>query len=210
MRRDSRAQAAFDRGMAAAAAADWPGAIRGLQEASQWAPGDAEIWYNLMCARIRLPDLDGAIEAGQRAEKIDPATPHLQLFLGNAYTQRNQFPYAVAAYLKALQTEPQQLAIHVNLGSALEQLGLFEEAYECYETALILGGERSAILSAMHYIAQHAGRWDWSLDCELRLKWEMEHGKNAGQPFQLLTVPGMTRAQQREAAENYAKLHFGR
>lgn len=196
--------------MAAAGAADWPAAVRGFLEACQWAPGEAEVWYNLMCARMRLPDIAGALQAGLRASAIDPTFPHLQLFLGNAHTQLYQFPQAIAAYLNAIDQDPQQLALYVNLGSALEQLGLFEESYECYETALILGGERSAILSAMHYVAQHAARWDLATDAELRLKWEMEHGKNRAQPFHLLTVPGATRAQMREAAEHYAVLHFGR
>lgn len=205
---DPRAAEASERGIAAVRAQAWPEAVAAFLEAVQWAPGDVRNWYNLANARMRQGDHYGAAAACVRALAIDPKYPNLQLLTGNAYAELSQYFVAVEHYLCAVEQEPRQMIISINLAVAFERMNLHEEAYECYDTAIMLGADRSTCLSAMYYTASQACRWDLTADVQARFDQYLdEGGENRAAPFQLLTMDS-TRVRQLEAARAYAKQNF--
>ena len=209
MTRDSRAQAAFAAAMALAGTRDWPRMAEGLQTALTAAPDDVEILYNLTVVLLRIPDYAAAQAAGARAIRIDPHFPNLQLSYGNALTGLRRHVEAVDAYLRALGADPQSLAAHHNLGNCFEQLKLFEEAYEAGEMCLILGADRSSVLSCMVWRAANACNWALQDVAQARLDaYLASGGQNNCGPFQGF-VAGTTRARQLESARNYWKKHCG-
>ena len=142
------------------------------------------------------------IEMVQRLdlEHVKTSNPHFAL--GNAYYALSRYREAIAAFLGTLQRDPRFMPAHVNLAGCFHQAKMYVEAHECFQTAMILGGDKVTMLSAMCYQALHACRWDLFAIDLANLQLAMTQGKGHPVPFHLLTMPS-TRAQQREAGAAY-------
>lgn len=203
MIQDPRARKAYEASLEHVAAKDWSAAILELKRALQWAANEPFIWYNLACANYHSMQYESSLAAAKRTLSIDDKFPNLHQTLGAIYAALRQYPYAVESYITAIEQNPQSLEAHMALGNCFESLLMFEEAFECFETALILGGDRGALLSGMFYQAAHSCRWDRTERVERLLQNQITRGKNTAVPFQLLTVPSATPQQHLESARNY-------
>jgi len=128
--------------------------------------------------------------------------PHPHFALGEALSALNRYPEAIKAYLAAIGCKPDFIPAHVHLANVFERMALHLEARECLHTAMALGDKRAAVMSAMAYHAQHAGRWDLFRQDFANLQEQLAAGNGHPVPFHLLTMPS-TRSQQRAAGYSY-------
>lgn len=208
--KDPRAVEAFTLGVQAVGLQHWEEGRAHFEKAVRWDPENPTVWYNIACCNVRLQEWDKAIISAKRCLKLDPKYANAQICLAQSLANKQDYVNAVEAYLLVIKDNPQELTAHVNMANCLEQLKMHEEAIECFSTAIALGGDRAAALSAMHYNAMHACRWDISTPVEEALQWHLAHGgKNNCGPFQLFTVPSATRQQHLEAAKNHWNTQHG-
>ena len=76
---------------------------------------------------------DEALDAYQRAAKINPKEARAYLGVGRIYAARNQVPETLAAYRKAVELKPKLAEARFNLGLVLFVTGKREEALVEYE-----------------------------------------------------------------------------
>jgi Flp pilus assembly protein TadD len=87
-------------------------AVPVLEAAAQLEPDNVMIWTNLAAAYLgKLPVAtrerqDRAIEAYERALKLDPHVPHVHYNLGLIYVERKDFQHAAAHFYLALESDP--------------------------------------------------------------------------------------------------------
>lgn len=83
-------------------------------------------------------ELARAVELITRALALNPANPHAQQNLGNAYQALGDAARAAACFRKAMELKPQLVDAHFNLGIACRDLGQREEAAACFLRVLEL------------------------------------------------------------------------
>lgn len=76
---------------------------------------------------------DEALDAYQRAAKINPKEARAYIGLGRVYAARNQVPETLAAYRKAVELKPKLAEARFNLGLVLFVTGKRDEALVEYE-----------------------------------------------------------------------------
>ena len=76
---------------------------------------------------------DEAIDAYQRAAKLNPKEARAYLGLGRVYAAKNLVPETVAAFRKAIELKPKMAEARFNLGFVLAATGKREEASAEYE-----------------------------------------------------------------------------
>jgi predicted O-linked N-acetylglucosamine transferase (SPINDLY family) len=74
LRRDPRAEAAYQKGLKEAKRERWREAAQAYERAVALNPDDAVFWLNLANSRVKLGESDKAVEAARRALAIDPAS----------------------------------------------------------------------------------------------------------------------------------------
>ena len=80
-----------------------------------------------------------AVPILERALKLAPKDPDIQVRLGDAWTSKNRFDKAMASYKKALEraaTPEQQAEVNARMGLAWERSGSMEKALQAYSKAL--------------------------------------------------------------------------
>lgn len=179
----------FHAGMAAVDCKDWDAAAEAFWGACRRDPNNVNILFNLANARLQSGDKRGARWAVDRAMCLEVGYPNLRFLAGNVAVENGDPQAAIPHYVAAIWQDPQNAAIHTNLASTLEQLKLFEEAYEVYDFAIDCGGDRTALLSAMHHVAQNACRWDLATSAKRRFDELITRGaENHASPFQMLCM----------------------
>jgi len=105
------------------------------RQASRLAPEDFRWPYFLGCC-LSVSDQAGAIEALERATRLDPEYAPAQIRLGDAYLRSDRVDDAERAYRKALETDP--FSAFAYLGSARVAVvrDRFEEAADQVESAI--------------------------------------------------------------------------
>jgi tetratricopeptide (TPR) repeat protein len=71
-RRDGRSEADFRQGLECSRKGQWDQAAKAFARAAGRCPEDAVFWLNLAHARVKLGELEGAVEAARRAIALDP------------------------------------------------------------------------------------------------------------------------------------------
>ncbi len=101
-------------------------------------PANPRAWLNLGGVLMDLDRVPEAAAAYEKAEALQPNSPHLQANLCLADARLGRLAEAVAHGEAALQLDPDYANAHVNLGYALARLGRLDEAVGHYQTALRL------------------------------------------------------------------------
>ena len=87
---------------------EFPEAIAAYRRCLEIAPDHANAWSGLAMALSRTGDLDGAIEAGQRAVALDPEEPLGHTSLSMFYQQKGMIPEAEDEKARAMQLSMKQ------------------------------------------------------------------------------------------------------
>lgn len=126
---------------------DWPALLELNRRWTKAQPGSSEAWYSLGVAYNQTGQPAKAIEAYQRALRINSEDAGAWNNLGNAYDGAGQSANAIEAYQQALHINPEYANAWNNLGVVYEKAGQFAKAVEAYQQALRINPE-------------HADAWD--------------------------------------------------
>jgi cytochrome c-type biogenesis protein CcmH/NrfG len=113
-------------------------AAEAAERAAVRAPGDAGEWERLGRLRLRLHDLEGAVDALRRAQSLRPSVEGL-LDLALASSLSGDLGGEVSACEAATRLEPDSLDAWVRLAHALARTDRIGDCLAACETALELG-----------------------------------------------------------------------
>lgn len=182
-------QETFDAGLAAVDRKEWAAAAELFDRALLLDRNNVRIAFNLGNAWLQAGRKDCARGAVNWALTLDPDFPNLRFLAGNLLVEMGDFKTAIDHYIVAVQQDPLNPTLHTNMAEAFGQLRLHEEACELFEFALALGGDRSALYSALHHAGSQACRWDITGEAKRRFDEHLARGgQNHAAPFQLLCM----------------------
>lgn len=121
-------------------------------------------WDILAMARMALKHYPSALEALQRALKLNPGKAELHFNLGYVLEQLGRLEEAMAAYRRAVDLKPSLAEAHNNQGNVLKALKRYKEALAAYQRAKELLPDAAEIRLNMGDILIHLGRIDDALD----------------------------------------------
>ena len=101
-------------------------------------PHDPDSWSGLADARLLNNDVDGAIEAQQRAATLDPSNLDRVVALGQLYDQAGDAEAALSALENFTERNPTNAEAFRDLGSRAAQAGRTDLARLAYQTFLRL------------------------------------------------------------------------
>jgi tetratricopeptide (TPR) repeat protein len=116
------------RGFLAQSSEDFAVAIDAYQQVVAAAPADWESWNNLGNARSGVGDLEGSVEALQRAADLNPASAPIRINLATALTAAASFDEAEGQLRKMAEDFPSDAKPLRELHGLLKQQGRDEEA----------------------------------------------------------------------------------
>lgn len=121
---------AFTEGVTLFQERSYPAAISKLETVTANQPDNEAAWYYLGVARFRTGDLEGALEALQRAEELRGGRPGVAFTIGEIYEQLGAYDEAVRAYQDELRTRQfKNLAeVYNALGRVYYLAGRYREA----------------------------------------------------------------------------------
>lgn len=163
---------------------------------------------NLAAALLDSGDFAGAVAEAKRATEALPRYLTAWINLGHAYAFFGDQAAAEAAYRKALEIEPDNADVLHGLGALLAAAERYESAAEVMARAEALRPDDHKIgavaARARHQIA------DWrrfETDVRLLKDWVAD-GRVGLPPFNLLSLPGVTAAEQKANAARHAEAEF--
>lgn len=134
---------------------------------------------------------------------------HFHLEYGQAFYHAQRLQEAAAQFVESFTFKPDYVPAHARLANTLALMGLHREAAECYRTvALLAPGDGQALSNVVHQ-SQHACDWGRVGEDTLALNHAIETASVwRTTPFAYLAMDS-TMAQQRRAAEIFARSEFG-
>lgn len=87
-------------------------------------------------ARLAAGDLDGAVEALQRAVAATPTSAPAHSKLGIVYVHKRQWETASSEFAKAIQLDPTYAPAYSNLGNVYRERGHLDQAIAQYQKAV--------------------------------------------------------------------------
>lgn len=166
---------------------DWPALLEhGRRWTKAW-PGSVDAWYILGIAYGESGQFAKAIEAYQRALRVNPEFPGTWLNLGIAYAKAGQSAKAIKAYQQALRINPEDAYAWNNLGSAYDDAGQSAMAIESYQQALRINPEYASAWNNLGVAYAGSGQRGKVLEVYKRLK--TLDPASAERFFKLVVVP---------------------
>jgi tetratricopeptide (TPR) repeat protein len=124
------------RGFLAQTLEDYPAAVRSYERLVAAAPSDWEAWNNLGNARRSVGEFEGSIEALQKAAKLEPNSPPIQLNLAMAFGAAGDFAEAEKRLREISSAYPADTAALRELHALLREMAKDEEALAAIEEAV--------------------------------------------------------------------------
>ncbi len=114
----------------------WTGIVDGFSNQS---------FYFMTIGRHHMGEdnFDRAIEAFDKAQKLDPENTDAVIFQGHAYFKRSEFEKAIKAYDRAIELGAWDRDVFVNKGTSLYKLSRYNEAIKSYDRAIKIDGSFS-------------------------------------------------------------------
>lgn len=117
---------------------DYQEAVGTLESVVEADPENAAAWYYLGMARLRIDDLEGALEALEESAELQPGRPGTQFHIGHIYEQVGAYDEAIRAYQTELRNRRQKNLAEVfnSLGRVYYFAGRHRDAVEATTEAL--------------------------------------------------------------------------
>ena len=172
--------------------------------------GRALLWLQSGREGEALAELLEAERRAPRDPKLAALLPGVFASAGQARFERGDFHGAARAFQEQLKRAPRSRDAAFNLAMALERAGAFEVAVEVLEDAVRAGHDDAAMLTEL--ASRKAQACDWlglhALAARLRERIHAGAGALAGHPQLTLYLDGFGPAEQRLAAEAWARARF--
>lgn len=147
------------RGVNALEAGDHEEAVRCL-EAAVAADPTVQAFSWLGHAHDRAGRLDEALEAHERAVRIDPGYAAAWINFGITYRRRHELDKAMACYDRAMKLEPENEKLHASLGVLYLEQGRLDRAEASLREAIRLAPEWGVPLASLASMQARAGRYE--------------------------------------------------
>ncbi|HKZ06771.1 MAG TPA: tetratricopeptide repeat protein [Methylomirabilota bacterium] len=109
-------------------------AIEAYTKALELRPFYADAYAGLGDANAAKGDIDGAVNAYQKALNNNPLNPRVHVSLGKIYYGEKQLYYeAVNSYKKAIELDPRYVEARMGLAEVYEEKGLYQDAIGEYK-----------------------------------------------------------------------------
>jgi eukaryotic-like serine/threonine-protein kinase len=129
----------------------------------------AHQWYAIHYL-LPLARFDQAFKELERSQQLDPLSPLMSSFAGEALYFEQRYKEAEQQCQKALAIAPDFAVAHWHLGLIYEQLGRYNEAISELRKAVELSGGSPRLLAALGHAFAVAGRKEEALDVIQQLK----------------------------------------
>ena len=123
---------------------DWPTFLEHTLRWTKAQPDSDSAWFGLGSAYNKAGHTAKAIEAYQKALRINPEFDIAWAMLGNAYGRDSQTAKAIEAYQQALRINPEFADAWYNLGNAYGRDSQTAKAIEAYQNALRINPEHAS------------------------------------------------------------------
>jgi len=123
---------------------DWNSAIRHLELAKQYDPGNVDHYINLSEAYRKQgtkESCEKALVVCRLAERLFPESADVYCAQANAYYDLGRFNMAESLYRRAVEIDPENSVARANLGIVLKELKKFNEALAECQRAERCGGD---------------------------------------------------------------------
>ena len=139
-----------------------------LKQAVLLNPGYVDAYNNLGVGLKSLGDLNGAIDAYQKALELQPRQAKTYFNLANALKEQSNAASAAESYRKALEIEPSFPEAWNNLGNALKEQGELESAIRAYQEALSHKADYPNAINNLGNALKERGDLDAAIACHRR------------------------------------------
>lgn len=133
---------------------------RGIELNPNYATGHQ--WY-AMHYLMPIPRFNDALAELKMAQQLDPLSPLMTSFLGEAFYFNRHYKEAENECRKALELEPNFPVAHWHLGLIYEQQGLYDEAISEHQKAIELSGGSPRLIAALGHAYAKAGKREEAL-----------------------------------------------
>jgi len=113
-------------------------AIDLYNQALEYEPDNAKVYFNLGYSYKIKNELNTAIEYYKRSVELDPSNQAAYANLGNIYAIQKKLNEAVECYKKAIELNPEDASMYNSLGNTYFDLKEIDKAIECYKKAVKL------------------------------------------------------------------------
>ena len=96
---------------------------------------DADVYFSLGAAHYEVPDIAGAIDAYQKAIRLNPKLATAHMNLGAIYFRQLKHADAIACARKAVEADPNMAVAYAMLGDALQRTGDISGARTAFSQA---------------------------------------------------------------------------
>lgn len=145
---------------------DWRGAETDFLRAIELNPNNDAAHREYSQYLAWLGRFDEAIDAGRKAQALDPLSTHATHILAYSLLVAKRYPEAIAEFKKAIELNANWIWGYIKLGKAYSESGDHEKAMACVADADALIGDRLATPLAQSWLAQI----EWAAGDERRLR----------------------------------------
>ncbi len=147
---------------------DYAEAQKFYRQALEWHAQDdprrAASWQHLGNTAVALGDLEGAVEAYQRAAAADPQDAVSRNNLGDVLAILGRYPEALTAYRQAAELDPAYVAPQSGLGNVYVKMGRHAEAAAAYRRAINLAPETAWFHRNLALVYEQQGNYEAALE----------------------------------------------
>ena len=143
---------------------DWPTFLEHTLRWTKAQPDSDSAWFGLGSAYNKAGHTAKAIEAYQKALRINPEFDIAWAMLGNAYGRDSQTAKAIEAYQQALRINPEFADAWYNLGNAYGRDSQTAKAIEAYQNALRINPDAADVWLNLGIDYDNAGQTAKAID----------------------------------------------
>lgn len=167
-------------------------------------PADYRAHYNLGNALFLIGKSEEAIAAFREAATLNPQFPNTWDHLGTVLQRLGRHAEAEACFRRWTEVDPDSADAFHALALELQQQERIDEAFDCYQRAVALRPDFLPAVASALWLAQRFCDWTATAAYSGLVLRRAAEQSEAVSPFQLLSLPGASRAHLLEAARSHS------
>jgi predicted O-linked N-acetylglucosamine transferase (SPINDLY family) len=197
------------RGLALSALKRFDAALASYDKALAIDPENGDAWFSRANALQQLRRLPEALASYDKALAIRPGFAEAYCDRGRALQALRRFDDALADFDTALAMKPFFADCLYSYGNALRELNRLEDAIAAFERLLDFAPDHDFLKGMLLYTKMFCGDWDRFEFLADAVKWDVESGQKAAEPFVYQAISSSAEDLQR-CAETFAAACYPR